>query len=92
MKLTVSTSYFPVDADINSNLRDVLRNMRALQAKGADVVHFPEACLSGYAGAEFKSYKDFDWKLLHEATLRVMDESWNQNQKRMRGISVPFSN
>jgi predicted amidohydrolase len=55
MKLTVSTSYFPVDADINSNLRDVLRNMRALQAKGADVVHFPEACLSGYAGAEFKS-------------------------------------
>jgi hypothetical protein len=46
------------------------------------------ACLSGYAGAEFKSCKDFDWKLLHEATLRVMNESWNQNQKRMRGISV----
>jgi predicted amidohydrolase len=75
MKLTVSTSYFPVDADINSNLRYVLRHMRVSQAKGANVVHFPEACLSGYAGAEFKSYKDFDWKLLREATLCVMDEA-----------------
>jgi predicted amidohydrolase len=38
---------------------------------GAEVAHFPEAGLSGYAGADFKSYGGFDWELLETCTRDV---------------------
>jgi deaminated glutathione amidase len=73
MKLTVATCQFPVDADTRRNLQYVARQIRAAQDRGAHVAHFPEACLSGYAGVDFPSYKGFDWALLHECTQRVLD-------------------
>lgn len=73
MKLTVATCQFPVDADIRRNLQYVLRQIRTAQDRGAHVAHFPEACLSGYAGVDFPSLKSFDWALLHECTQRVLD-------------------
>ena len=30
-------------------------------ASGADLVHFSECALSGYAGVEFASFEGFDW-------------------------------
>jgi deaminated glutathione amidase len=71
-RLTVATCQFPVDADITRNCRYVLRQMRYARQRGADVAHFPEACLSGYAGSDFPSYDGFDWKLLERATYRVL--------------------
>jgi len=47
--------------------------MRAAKDRGAHVAHFPEACLSGYAGTDFKSYEGFDWNLLKECTQQVLD-------------------
>jgi predicted amidohydrolase len=75
MKLVVATSYFPVSADIQSNLRYTLKHMRSAQKKGADVIHFPEACLSGYAEVDFKSYENFNWQLLKESTRVVMERA-----------------
>jgi deaminated glutathione amidase len=75
MRLVIATSYFPIRADIRSNLRYVLEHMREARRRGAHVVHFPEACLSGYAGADFESYAGFDWKLLEDSTQRVLDEA-----------------
>ncbi len=75
MKLTVATCQFPIDRDINRNLGYVLRQMKQAKARRADVVHFSELCLSGYAGSEFPSYKGFDWDLLHDATERVLEEA-----------------
>ena len=75
MRLTIATSYFPVDADIRRNLRYVLNHMRSGKKSGADVIHFPECALSGYAGADFRSYKGFDWKTLEDATREVLLES-----------------
>ena len=57
MKLAVATCQFPVDADIRRNGRYVLRQMRAAADQGAHVAHFPEACVSGYAGSDFPSTK-----------------------------------
>jgi predicted amidohydrolase len=71
-KLTVATCQFPVDADIGSNARYVLRQIRISKSRGADVAHFPEACLSGYAGTDFESYTNFDWDQLETATKRVL--------------------
>ena len=40
-------------------------------AKGADLVHFSECCLSGYAGVEFDSFEGFDWSTLIQGTLEI---------------------
>ncbi len=73
MKLTVATCQFPISSNIRSNLRYVLRQIRAAKDRGAHVAHFPEACLSGYAGTDFASFEGFDWSLLEECTRRVLD-------------------
>jgi deaminated glutathione amidase len=73
LRLTVATCQFPVDPDIRRNLRYVSRQIRTTKDRGAHVAHFPEASLSGYAGVDFPSHEGFDWTLLRECTLRVLD-------------------
>ncbi len=71
--LTVATSQFPVSADISANLGYVRRQVRAAADRGADVVHFPEAALSGYAGTDFTSFDGFDWDALRRASDEVLE-------------------
>ena len=60
MKLTVATCQFPVTADIRRrNLAFIVRQMKMAKRRGAQVVHFSEACLSGYAGVQFESFAGF---------------------------------
>jgi predicted amidohydrolase len=73
MKLTVATCQFPIGSDVRENLEYVGRQIRTAEDRGADVVHFPEACLSGYAGVDFASFEGFDWSLLEECTQQVLD-------------------
>ena len=73
MTIQVATCQFPVDADIRRNARYVLRQMRAAKGRGAHVVHFPEAGLSGYAGSDLESLEGFDWRLLEECTHRLIE-------------------
>lgn len=73
MKITVATCYLPVDADIRRNRQYVSRQMDTAKERGAHVAHFPEACLSGYAGSDFASYEGFDWRLLEECMQQVLD-------------------
>ncbi len=73
MKLTVATCQFPIGPDVSKNLKYVARQIRTASDRGADVAHFPEACLSGYAGVDFASHEGFDWPLLEECVQRVLD-------------------
>jgi predicted amidohydrolase len=73
MKLSVAACQFPTSADIDRNFRHVSQLMQHAREQGADVAHFPEACFSGYAGADCESYEGFDWKLLHERTHQLID-------------------
>ena len=73
MKRSVATCHFPVDADIRRNGEYVLRQMRSAREHGADVAHFPEACLSGYAGTDFQSYRGFDWPRLDAWTQQIRE-------------------
>ncbi|HWM86585.1 MAG TPA: carbon-nitrogen hydrolase family protein [Kofleriaceae bacterium] len=75
MKLTVATCQFPISADIRSNLRFVLAQMREARARRAHVAHFPEACLSGYAGIDFESHAGFDWRLLEDSARQVLERA-----------------
>jgi predicted amidohydrolase len=49
--------------------------MQSAKGRGAQVAHFPEACLSGYAGHDIECYKGFDWKLLEASTLEIIDQA-----------------
>ncbi|RAJ67008.1 putative amidohydrolase [Streptomyces sp. Amel2xB2] len=71
-RLTVATCQFPVDARIERNCRYVIWQMRTAKERGAQLVHFPEGALSGYAGADFEDFRGFDWESLESATRRVL--------------------
>jgi predicted amidohydrolase len=64
-----------------------MAQMRAARQRGADVVHFPEAALSGYAGVDFRSYRGFDWKLLEATTRQVLELSRQLNLWLVLGSS-----
>ncbi len=75
MKLNVATCQIPTSNDIAQNLKQVLEQMQLAKAQGADVAHFPEACLSGYAGIDFADFTDFDWAALTLATKQVLSQA-----------------
>jgi predicted amidohydrolase len=70
--LKIATCQFPVGADIARNTRHVLRQIRESARQGADVAHFCEGALSGYAGVDFTSFADFDWTTLESATRTIL--------------------
>lgn len=72
MILNVATCQILTGFDIQQNLTQVLDQIKAAKAQDADVAHFPEACLSGYAGIDLDSFVDFDWAQLQNATEQVM--------------------
>ncbi len=70
MILNVATCQFPMSAQIESNRQFVAKQMRQAKQKGADVAHFPECALSGYA--DVVDYKKLDWQELESATRAVL--------------------
>jgi predicted amidohydrolase len=69
--LKIAVSQFPVSADIAENLEFITRHTIDAAQRGADVIHFPEGALSGYAGTDFKSFHGFDWPALNAALSSV---------------------
>ena len=47
--------------------------MEKAAAANAHLLHASEACLSGYAGADFTSFTDFDWEQLRWNTACLRD-------------------
>jgi predicted amidohydrolase len=72
-KLTVATCQFPVTADVDPNLGWITRQAREAAEHGAEVAHFPEGALSGYAGVDFSSFEGFDWEALRSASRRLLE-------------------
>jgi deaminated glutathione amidase len=71
--VTVAACQFPVSADISANLGFIKRQMQTAKERGADVAHFPEGALSGYAGTDFGTFAGFDWARLRQATSEIME-------------------
>ena len=71
-KLMVATCQFPVSGDIAENGEWVRRQMREAAERNADIVHFSECALCGYAGKEVESYDNFDWDTLRAETDTIM--------------------
>lgn len=71
-KLLVATCQFPVSGDIAANGEWVRRQMREAAERDADIVHFPECALSGYAGKDHKTLDDLDWAALRKETESIV--------------------
>jgi len=78
-KLRVASRQLPVTQDVDRNAEYVGRYMEKASAASAHLLHTSEACLSGYAGADFTSFTDFDWERLrwNTACLRDMAAALN---------------
>jgi predicted amidohydrolase len=70
-EFVIATCQFPVSADIKKNASYILKQIARAKEKGADICHFPESSLSGYAGADFKSFKRQDESLLQGALKKI---------------------
>ena len=67
----MATCQFPVSSEVGANLRSVVRQLRVAKARSADVAHFPEGALSGYAPSDLGTFEGFDWDVLRAAVERV---------------------
>ena len=70
--LRVATCQFAVTESVAQNARAIRQFLRKAQKAQADVVHFSECALSGYAGVDFPSFDGYDWNLLGKETERIM--------------------
>ncbi|HPI72637.1 MAG TPA: carbon-nitrogen hydrolase family protein [bacterium] len=70
--LTIAGGQFPVSTDVSANANWILKQMRQAKQKGADIIHFPECALSGYAGVDYTTLAHFDWSSLHAQTQRIL--------------------
>jgi predicted amidohydrolase len=70
--LRVATCQFSVEADISHNRKETLRLMRKAHEEGADIAHFSECALSGYAGVDIPDSESVDWAKLTAATQDIM--------------------
>jgi predicted amidohydrolase len=75
MRLNVATCQFPTSADPGRNLEHILRQFRIAKEHGADVAHFPEACLSGYVDHDLASYRGYDWRKLSDAAQQALQHA-----------------
>ena len=70
--LILATCQFPVNKKSEQNLLYVTRQIKLAKAKGAHLIHFSEACLSGYLGVEIKSHRQVNWDSVTSCMREVM--------------------
>lgn len=70
--LSIATCQFPVSYDVLANGEWIRRQMREAKQSQADVAHFSEVALSGYAGVDHESLEDFDWDTQRNELLSIL--------------------
>ena len=79
--LKVATCQFPISADVNENAEYINRHILEAASAGADVVHFPEVALTGYASScpeydvevfDLASLRGYDWETLRAKTKEIL--------------------
>jgi len=79
--LKVATCQFPVSGNIDANAHSICSMIKEAASKGANIVHFAETALSGYAGScpeygvkvcDVASFRKYDWETLRFRTREIM--------------------
>ncbi len=77
--IKVASCQFAVSGDVGVNAEHVRRFVAQAADGGADVVHFSECALSGYAGIDHTSLEGFDWENLRLETRGIMELAAQKN-------------
>jgi predicted amidohydrolase len=70
--LKIATCQFAVSGSIKRNANRIRSFLPRARKARADIVHFPECALSGYAGRDFETFDGFNWQLLRGETKKIM--------------------
>jgi predicted amidohydrolase len=70
--LKVATCQFRVSASVAKNAANIAAFMQKAKDGGADIVHFSECALSGYAGPNHDTLDGYDWDFLRAKTQDIM--------------------
>lgn len=73
--LKIATAQFPVSSNITRNLNYIKELTVKAKGKEADIIHFPETCLGGYAGTDFKSWDSYNWDQQEKAEKDILNLS-----------------
>ncbi len=71
-RLRIATCQFPVSENIRKNAAYIRRYIKKASDNQADIVHFSETALSGYAGVDIENFDGYDWGLLRLETHEIM--------------------
>jgi deaminated glutathione amidase len=70
--LRIATCQFAVGESVPRNARAIRQFLQKAKKANAEIVHFSECALSGYVGADFPSFEDYDWIQLKDETTKIM--------------------
>jgi predicted amidohydrolase len=70
--LKIAACQFLVTDSVKKNADNICAFMHKACKAGADIVHFSECALSGYAGANYRTLDNFDWAFLRKKTEEIM--------------------
>lgn len=70
--LSIATCQFVVEPQVEQNFAAIKRLLRSAKRRGARLVHFSEACVSGYLGSDLDSVDDLDWQAVHDAMESIL--------------------
>ena len=71
--LRIATCQFPVSGDPPENAKCIRDFLHQAAEAGAHLLHTSEACLSGYAGIDFRSFAGYDWAALRQVTTELRE-------------------
>lgn len=91
-RVAVATCQFPVSPWLRQNAHIIRQQMGTAAAAGADVVHFCETALSGYASKEIHTWEGYDWRQLRQETEAIMAEARRLKIWVVLGSTHPLSN
>ena len=69
--IRVATCQFSVEGRIDHNRKWMLKQIAQAAEQQADVVHFSECALSGYAGVDIPGISDLNWDELDRKSTRL---------------------
>jgi deaminated glutathione amidase len=70
--IKIATCQFPVSESAGQNSKYIQKFIQKAKKLDAQIVHFSEGALSGYAGQDFESFEGYDWPLLIKETQKIM--------------------
>ncbi len=70
--LQIAACQFAVTESVKRNALAIRQFLKKASDAGAQIVHFSECALSGYASTDFPSFDGYDWDLLKDETLKIM--------------------